>query len=178
MALYDVQVESILLHPHSELPIVIRSWELGGVRCHIPGHEEIDLLYHLTAQNSPFHKLMRKHPDGRYRMLVRKESMTSHYRRLHGKKRFLDKMPPTFAWVGYSYFMKQLDQIFIENRWFQVGKMNEYNLDVEPRDIQHEMRGKGWNRVPGGGLARPYSRDSDKEDAVSQRIKSHSYKVY
>lgn len=162
---------------HPELPKVVYSRDIGGVLCQIPGHEEIDLLFHLTARNSSFEKLMRRHPDGKYRMLVMKESMTSHYRRKHGKKYGI-KAPPTFVWHGWSLFSRAKDETFLETRWFQIGELNDYNLDTEPRDVQHEVRSVNWNKIPGGGLERPYSWDKSREDTAEQVIKDKLVKVY
>lgn len=173
---YDVHVERVELHPVWKHQ-VIRSWYTGGLMCQIPGHEEIDLLFHLTSPKSAFHKMMMKQADGQYRMKVWKEAMTSYYRRIHGKKHGI-KSEPRFKWHGWMLFNKRKDDIAINNRWFQVGSMNPYNLDVEPRDIQREVKNTNWNRVPGGGLSRPFAWDKSREDDFSENTKSRLRNVY
>lgn len=171
MALYKVHVQGVDIHP--ELLKVVRYWDIGGLLCQISGTEEIDLLYHLTSRKSPLTNMMKKHPDGKYRMLVWRESMASHYARKHGLRK-----QPSFAWQGWALFTKNKDVILFDTRWFQIGNMNAYNLMTDPRDVQEEVRRKHWGEIPGGGLPVPFAWDKDREDAFEQKIKSEARRVY
>lgn len=172
---YDVKIQEVELHPVLK-HIVTRSWDKGGLICQVNGHEDVGLLYHLTNKKSSFHRMMMKYKDGKYRMNVWKESMASFYRRINGRKYGVNQTP-RFKWHGWMLFTKAKDQIFIDNRWFQVGYMNQYNLDVEPRDVQREVRNTNWNKVPTGGLPRPYS-TKEKEDKFDQHLKGKMANVY
>ncbi len=101
---------------------------------------QLELLYNLTDKRTNLlHKALEKMPDSYYRIKAREQS--------GGAKLHNNESIELYKWIGHCLIEKIKDQIFIDQKYFQIGQLNELNL--KRRDVQEEVRRGHIKHSPG-----------------------------
>jgi len=170
--LYDISVEKVLYHPLVPTKTIYRE-SVGGIVARTDSQYEIELLYLLTAPNSPLEKLLRIQEDGKYRLIIFKETLISETKRATGVK-----IPPRFAFMGWCLSHKKKNDIFIDSNYFQVGALNKLNIRDGSRDVQSEVKRGHWKDTTGAGVENKFTFKKDREDEIKQRMKEKEMRFF
>ena len=109
--------------------------------------QEFELIDALTTNRGNYgapsetklYKVLKNQPDQLYRLTVFKQSVAS---KIYGKM--------NYAFWGWNLVSKNKDQVLFETRYFQQGKLHDWNLDT--RDPLEDTRRGHVCDTPSGGI--------------------------
>lgn len=108
---------------------------IGLVKTHTETGLDIELLYILcntNNSNNVLWQMLKNREDKHYMLVCAKQSpYTGRY-----------------GYFGYSIISKRRDMIFWDNKYMNLGNMNNYN--IASRDPIEEVRRGNWRKIPGG----------------------------
>lgn len=156
---WRIVVQRVYLDIHDG-NVKIRDRGFVGIIQSSTGLEQTEdhIIYNMVVENSPLIKLLKNERDGKFRLIFFKQTPSG-----------VISHKPIFGFYGYAIVSKIKDAILWDNKFFQVGNMNAYNLTL--RDPKEEVRRGNICNTPTGGVDTPWGQRFLKSEKAQERIR-------